>query len=138
MSIKETAAQFFDACETGKGWQVCKQYCHPDATFAAQADTFEGVETLEAYTNAMAGFIAGPLPDGGYTMKSLAVDEDRDHVVGFAVLHGTHSGEGGPVEPSGKRVETDYVYSMEFEGGKIRHMTKIWNDGYAMRQLGWG
>jgi len=27
---------------------------------------------------------------------------------------------------------------MDFEGDRIRHMTKIWNDGFAMRQLGWG
>jgi len=26
---------------------------------------------------------------------------------------------------------------MEFEDGKIRHMTKIWNDGWAIRELGW-
>jgi hypothetical protein len=26
---------------------------------------------------------------------------------------------------------------MEFEDGKIRHMTKIWNAGWAMRELGW-
>jgi len=138
MSMKQTALQFFDACETGKGYEVCKQYCHPDATFAAQADTFDGVETLEAYTDAMAGFLAGPIPDGGYTMKSFAVDEERGNVMGFAVFHGTHSGEGGPVPPTGNRVESDYVYCMEFQDGKIRHMTKIWNDGLAMRQLGWG
>jgi predicted ester cyclase len=59
-------------------------------------------------------------------------------VSAFAVFKGTHSGEGGPVPASGKQVETDYVYVMEFDGDRIRHMTKIWNDGYAMRQLGWG
>jgi hypothetical protein len=26
---------------------------------------------------------------------------------------------------------------MDFAGGRIRHMTKIWNDGWALRQLGW-
>jgi hypothetical protein len=26
---------------------------------------------------------------------------------------------------------------MEFEDGKIRHMTKIWNAGFAMKELGW-
>jgi len=26
---------------------------------------------------------------------------------------------------------------MEFEDGKISHMTKIWNAGCAMRELGW-
>jgi predicted ester cyclase len=137
-SIKETAAQFFDACETGKGWEACSQYCDPDASFIAQADTFAGIDTVEAYTEAMKGLIAGPIPDASYEVKAFAVDEDRGSVSAFAVFKGTHSGEGGPVPASGKQVETDYVYVMEFDGDRIRHMTKIWNDGYAMRQLGWG
>jgi hypothetical protein len=29
------------------------------------------------------------------------------------------------------------VYVMEFADGKIRHMTKIWNDGFSLKQLGW-
>ena len=35
-SMTDTARAFFDACETGKGWDACKAYCKPDATFAAQ------------------------------------------------------------------------------------------------------
>ncbi len=38
---------------------------------------------------------------------------------------------------TGKSAEADYVYVMDFDGDKIRHMTKIWNDGFAMQQLGW-
>ena len=38
---------------------------------------------------------------------------------------------------TGKRVEADYVYVMNFDGDRIRHMTKIWNDGVSMAQLGW-
>jgi hypothetical protein len=26
---------------------------------------------------------------------------------------------------------------MDFDGDKIRHMTKIWNDWITLRQLGW-
>jgi hypothetical protein len=26
---------------------------------------------------------------------------------------------------------------MDFDGDRIRHMTKIWNDGFTLRQLGW-
>ena len=33
----ESAKLFFDACETGKGWEVCKDYCHTNASFSAQA-----------------------------------------------------------------------------------------------------
>ncbi|MBT5038897.1 MAG: nuclear transport factor 2 family protein, partial [Rhodospirillaceae bacterium] len=34
-------------------------------------------------------------------------------------------------------IATDYVYVFNFDGGKIRHMTKIWNDGPALQSLGW-
>jgi hypothetical protein len=37
-----------------------------------------------------------------------------------------------------KRTSSDYGYSMDFDGDKIRHMTKIWNAGWAMKELGWG
>ena len=137
-SIRETAALFFDACETGRGWEGCREYCHDDASFAAQTDIFAGVDTLEAYTEAMKSLLAGPIPDGSYELRSFAVDEDRGSVCGFAVFKGTHTGDGGPVAANGNMVETDYVYAMEFEDGRIRHLTKIWNDGIAMRQLGWG
>ena len=42
-------------------------------------------------------------------------------VCAFAVFHGTHSGEGGPVAPTGNPVATDYVYVIEFDGDRIRH-----------------
>ena len=135
-SIKEEAEQFFDACETGKGWEACRQYCHPQATFSAQADALAGVDTLEAYTEWMKGLLT-PVPDGRYEVRSFAVDEDRNNVAAYSVFRGTHTGEGGPVPPTGKRVEADYVYIMEFEGDRIRHMTKVWNDGVSLNQLGW-
>jgi steroid delta-isomerase-like uncharacterized protein len=135
-SMKETAAQFFEACETGQGWDVCSQFCHPDASFSCQADALAEVVTLERYTEWVRG-LKGPLPDNGYDLKSFSVDEERGKVAACAVFSGTHTGEGGPVPATGKRAETDYVYLMEFDDGRVRHMTKIWNDGYALRQLGW-
>lgn len=92
-SIKETAAQFFDACETGKGWESCSAFCHPNASFSAQADAFEGIQTVEAYTEAMKGLIAGPIPDASYELRSLAVDEDRGNVSGYAIFKGSNTGE---------------------------------------------
>ena len=78
-----------------------------------------------------------PVPDGSYDLRAFAVDEDRNAVVAYAVFRGTHTGDGGPVAPTGKRVEADYVYVMQFDGNRIRHMTKIWNDGISLQQLGW-
>jgi predicted ester cyclase len=135
-SIKESAWQFFDACETGGGWESCKEFCHDEATFSAQTAALDGVDTLEAYTEWMKGMLT-LVPDGSYELRAFAVDDDRNSVSAFAVFSGTHTGEGGPVPPTGNRVEADYVYVMEFEGGRIRHMTKIWNDGISLTQLGW-
>jgi predicted ester cyclase len=70
-------------------------------------------------------------------LRSFAVDGSRNNVSAFAVFHGTHTGEGGPVPPTGKSVEAEYVYVMEFDGNRIRHMTKIWNDAASLQQLGW-
>jgi hypothetical protein len=33
-SVVEVARAFFEPCETGKGWEVCQQFCTPDATFS--------------------------------------------------------------------------------------------------------
>jgi len=135
-SIRENAEQFFDACETGKGWSVCQRYCHPAATFAAQAGALTDIKSLEGYTEWMKGLFT-PIPDGRYELRSFAVDDRRNNVSAYAVFRGTHTGDGGPIPPTGKRVEADYVYVMEFDGDRIRHMTKIWNDGISLKQLGW-
>ena len=135
-TIKETAQRFFDACETGKGWAVCQQYCHPGATFSGQVGALAGVETLQGYTDWMKNLLT-PLPDGTYEVRSFAVDTERNNVSAYGVFRGTHTGPAGPVPPTGKRVEADYVYVMQFDGDKIRHLTKIWNDGISLKQLGW-
>ena len=134
--MRETAQRFFEACETGKGWDGCKQYCIAGATFSAQADALAGVNTLQAYTDWMKGLFT-PVPDGSYEVRSFAVDERRNNVAAYGIFRGTHTGEGGPVPPSGKKVAADYVYVMDFQGDRIRHMTKIWNDGASLKQLGW-
>jgi predicted ester cyclase len=135
-SITTIAEEFFAACETGKGWDVCRKYCAPDATFTAQAEPLLDVRTLEDYTNWMKG-ITAVLPDAHYEVKSFATDTKRNNVAAYGVFHGTHTGEGGPVPPTRRRVSTDYVYVMQFEGNKIVHMIKIWNAGLALKDLGW-
>ncbi len=77
------------------------------------------------------------MPDAQYELKSFATDAERQSVCAYAVFSGTRTGEGGPCPPTGKRTSTDYVYVMEFEGDKIRHMTKIWHSGLALKALRW-
>jgi predicted ester cyclase len=135
-SISSVAEAFFEACETGKGWQACSAYCTPNATFSAQAEPLLDVKTLAQYTDWMKSILT-VLPDGRYEVKSFAVDAARNNVAAYGVFHATHTGPGGPVPPTGRRTSTDYVYVMQFEENKIAHMTKIWNAGLALKDLGW-
>ena len=136
MGIEQTARDFFEACETGGGWEACKAYCHDGASFVCQADALAETKTLADDAEWMKGLL-GPIPDGRYELKAFAADPARGTVVAAAVFHGTQTGEGGPVAPTGSSVDSDYVYLMEFDGDRISHMTKVWNDAQALRQLGW-
>ena len=130
------AMEFFDACETGKGWDGCEKYCHAGATFSSQTGVLAEIDTVEGYSEWMKNLLT-PVPDGHYELKFVGEDEEKNCVSAFAVFHGTQTGPGGPGEPTGNTIAADYVYAMEFDGDRIKHMTKIWNDTVSLQQLGW-
>ena len=134
--ILHPAKSFFEACETGKGWDACRTYCHPDATFSSQTNALSDISTLEGYCEWMKDLFT-PIPDGHYELKFFAADDADESVTAVAVFHGTQTGPGGPVAPTGNTIAADYVYHMVFDGERIRQMTKIWNDAASMQQLGW-
>ena len=137
MSTNLTIAnQFFEACDTGKGWEGCKSYCHPEASFSSQTTVLAEISTLEDYCEWMRNLFT-PIPDGRYELKFFAEDKARNSVAAYAVFHGTQTGEGGPVPATGNSIDADYVYHMEFDGNSIKHITKIWNDTVSLQQLGW-
>jgi hypothetical protein len=47
------------------------------------------------------------MPDGRYEPKELATDGQQDIVCAYAVFSGAHTGEGGPVPPTGKSMSSD-------------------------------
>ena len=134
--ILEPAKRFFEACETGKGWDTCRMFCDPNATFSAQTGALAEISTLEGYTEWMKNLFT-PIPDGHYELKFFSADEADQSVAAVAVFHGTQTGPGGPVEATGNSISADYVYHIVFDGGRIKHMTKIWNDTFSLQQLGW-
>lgn len=135
-AIQASAQAFFEACESGKGWAICSAYCTPDATFSSQAEPIAEIKTLAGYTDWMRDLFT-PIPNGSYEIKAFAIDAERKIVCAFGVFSGAHTGDGGPIPATGKATKADYVYAMEFKGDKIRHMTKIWNAGWTLRDLGW-
>ncbi|MEO0615674.1 MAG: nuclear transport factor 2 family protein [Pseudomonadota bacterium] len=138
MQPLETARAFFDACESAKGWAGCAQYVADSATFSAQSEPLTDISTVEAYCEWMAGFVNGVAPDGDYTVHAQAYDDGTSTAVFFATFSGTHTADGGPVPPTGKKTQSHYVYAITLdEDGKVSHMTKVWNSGWALAELGW-
>ena len=134
----ETATKFFEACETGKGWEGCKDFAsEADAPFSSDAGALAGITTLEGYTNWMAGLISGIAPDGKYVLKHSSIDQAGKSAIFFAIFSGTHTGDKGPCPASGKHMSSAYVYHFELKDGKVASMTKIWNDGPALKAWGW-
>src|SRR5918912_1978426 len=87
--ITETAMAFFEACETGKGWEGCSAHCHPNASFSAKAEPLADVRTLQEYTDWMKALLDF-IPDGRYEIKSFATDQERNTVCVYGVFSGTH------------------------------------------------
>ena len=105
-------------------------------TFSSETIALAEISTLEGYCEWMKDLFT-PIPDASYELKFFAADDAGTSVAAIAVFHGTQTGPGGPVSPTGSKIAADYVYHMFFEGDRIRHMTKIWNDAICMQQLGW-
>lgn len=71
-TILGPAREFFEACETGQGWDACKAFCDPDATFSSQTGALSEISTLEGYCEWMQNLLT-PIPDGHYELKFFAV-----------------------------------------------------------------
>jgi hypothetical protein len=133
MAMKETARAFFDACQTGKGWAGCEQYCHPDATFSSQTGALAGVTTLQQYTDWMKG-LYGPCPDASYEVRSFAVDDERKNVAGYGVFRATHT-RPGRFRAADRQEGRSRLRVCE--AVRRKHKTKIWNNTISLQQLGW-
>ncbi len=139
MSAFTNARAFFDACEAPAGWAGCSDYVEPGATFTAQSEPIADISTVEDYCEWMKGFGTVTAPGATYDLHTAAFDEETRTATFFATYHATHSGDGGPVPPTGQSTDSHYVYIVKMSANdKVESMTKIWNAPWAMRELGWG
>jgi hypothetical protein len=103
-AITGIAKNFFEACEAGKGWEGCKEYCEPGATFSAQAEPLAETRTLQQYTDWMKGLLTF-MPDGRYALKSFATDEERESVCAVRGLLGDTYWLGWPLSANWQACE---------------------------------
>ncbi len=138
MNLFENAEKFFHACESMAGWGVCNDFVADNAKFSAQSEPLAEVTTVKDYVDWLTGFGTITAPGSSYVLHSSGFDEASKTAIFFATFTGTHSGEGGPVPPTSKTTNTQYVYVLEMnDAGKVVSMTKVWNASWALRELGW-
>jgi len=134
----ETARRFFAACEAPAGWEGCREFVAEGATFTAQCEPLTDIHTIEAYCEWMARFGTVTVPGATYDLHAASFDEATRTAVFYATFHARHTGEGGPVPPTGKETHTHYVYVLTLNADdRIDRMVKVWNPSWALRELGW-
>ena len=138
MAAFQNAIQFFKACDGGKGWQVCRDYATQDAGFVCQSDALTEVTTAEAYSDWMKSLVEGPLPDARYELLGAAMDDERRTVMISGTFYASNSCDGGPVPATGKATVSHYVYLLKMnDEDLVQEVTKVWNSGWALGELGW-
>ena len=134
----DVAMKFFEACETGQGWDGCKAYVAHGASFSAQSEPIADMTTIESYAEWMKVIVTQTMPGAVYELHTAAFDEQRRAATFFATFHAKHTGEGGPVPPTGRSTVSHYVYVLYMDGNdKVTSLTKVWNAPWAMNELGW-
>ena len=128
------------ACDDAMGWDACKGRCVEGATFSSQCDTFKDMKTIKEYAEWCQWF-AKICPDGTWDINAVTWDGAINTAMFCCTYHATHSQEdeaGIAPPPTGKSTNSDYVYMIRTNNdGKIVSMTKIWNDQWALKELGW-
>ena len=125
----DVITQFFNACESGKGWDGCKQHVLADATFSCQAvDALPGppvteCKTVASYAEWMKGVCENFGDKATYAIEASAFDQQNMTALFFATFGGF----------------SHYVYKIGVnEEGKITSMVKVWNDAHAAKVIAAG
>lgn len=119
--MEANAKAFFNACETGKGWNGTAMYVKADTTtFEAQVmntPALEKIHVIKDYVEWMVSIVKEMGPKATFKVRAGAFDAERNSASYYGVFAGS----------------IDYVYYLHFDDTtcKIDDMVKIWNDCYS-------
>lgn len=132
------AKKVFECIDTAKAFDTISEYVAEDASFEAQSAATDGIETVKGYTEWAVAFGNETIPGCTYDVHCCAWDDTTKTAMYHGTFHGTHTGPGGPVGPTNKTMHANYAYfAVMDDDNKVSKMTKVWNDGHSMKQLGW-
>eukprot|EP00755_Sulcionema_specki_P020342 Sspe_Gene.71655::Locus_42561_Transcript_1_1_Confidence_1.000_Length_3641::g.71655::m.71655/K15013/ACSBG; long-chain-fatty-acid--CoA ligase ACSBG len=130
------AAQgIFESIESGEGWHTLELSCSLGAVFSCDAFPLRSITTVKEYAEWRADMVKHISKDLECEIKTTSVTGNEVTISASAT--GTHTGRGGPVPPTKRRMTTMYTYTFSFDAaGRLSRLTKVW-DVYAM-YMGWG
>ncbi len=96
------------------------------------------MKTVKSYCDAVAVSFKTTFLGSTYELAASAYDAENDIALLHGVSHAQHTGEGGPVPPTGKVAQIPFVYSIKFNSdAKIVHLSKVFDESSVKQQLGW-
>jgi hypothetical protein len=138
MSAFENAKKFFHACEAPLGWESCKPYVAEGASFSSQCEPLTEIDTVKAYSEWIAGFVADVTQGVTYDLHASSYDEETKTAMFFGTYNIKHTKDGGPVPPTNKEAHAHYVYCLTMNADdQVKKMVKIWNAPWTLKKLGW-
>jgi predicted ester cyclase len=129
----------FEALHSGKPISLHyfqEPFVSKDCTY--QCAAYPEQKNFAEHVNFVHSLVEGPMPDFGYIVKAIATNESQ--VIINGTIHGTHTGEGGPVEPSNPPLKGYADFSITFtvnEDGMIVNVWEIMDASSLWKQLGW-
>ena len=91
-----------------------------DAPFMGQAEALRDFPTIKTYCEWMKAIGTVTFKDAGYDLQHSASDESTKTAIVCSMYKRTHTGEGGPVEPTGKKTSSDVFYFIKKWTARIR------------------
>jgi hypothetical protein len=132
------AKKIMDVIDHVKPWADIAELVVEDCPFLCQADALKGVTTVKAWYDWMVNFETNIAPGCKPIVHQVAWDAENKAALLNATFLATHSGDGGPLPATNKSTKTDYVYICKMNNeGKCVSLTKVWNDGYCLQEMGW-
>lgn len=132
------AKHIMECVDAGIPFECIESIVVEDAPFICQADALADVKTVRAWADWMDKFCAMTAPGCTRTVHSTLWDPSTKTCMLFGTYHAKHTGEGGPVPPTHKQTNTEYCYVLVMNNDdKCVSFTKVWNDGFALKELGW-
>jgi predicted ester cyclase len=129
---KAILRRLFDEVWNGRNLNAIPEIYSPDfvAHYPPPVDFGEGLEGLRATLD----LVWGAFPD--YHEEVHQMVAEGDYVSAWYTITGTHEGQFGPAEPTGKRIEVDEIAIFKLRDGKVVGQRGVIDTLSMLQQLG--